>query len=97
MKIIYNVTLFIFLVINFAIAKENSLNVLITEEELLCAKKSYKILKIKGYNQAINIAKSCPSEVVEQMINWQAIIDNKITKSKFMPTSLNIPSDPPGS
>ena len=24
-------------------------------------------------------------------------MDNKITKSKFMPTSLNIPSDPPGS
>ena len=79
MKIIYNVTLFIFLLVNFAIGKETNLKSLISEAELSCAEKSYKTLKKKGYDQAINVARSCSSDAVVQMINWQAIIDNKIT------------------
>jgi soluble lytic murein transglycosylase len=78
MKITYIIILLTLLQINLTQAKGNVTD-LIDENELICVKKSYQTLMSKGYKQAMIIANSCGINAVKDMINWQAIMSNKIT------------------
>lgn len=78
MKITYIIILLILLQINLTEAKENVTD-LIAKNELICVKKSYRALMEEGYETAMIIATSCGNNIVKDMINWQAIISNKIS------------------